>query len=182
MAKRIAIRHAKKRSAGAVAAEKVLGSHSGVTIKVSSTLYTAAKEGAERSHRSVPKQVEYWSALGRVLDEVGVSQKDLVHAANAMRLRFRSSPSRATELFQELLGFFEAPPRGVEAEFAALTEAGKGPVYGTSPEYPGKLIQRLPDGTELVGALQDGNFVPERAVAVATVAPRPRQYASSAGR
>jgi hypothetical protein len=80
---------------------------------------------------------------------------------------------------QELLGFFEAPPRGVEAEFAALTEAGKGPVYGTSPAYPGKLIQRLADGTELVGALQDGNFVPEKAAVVAAEALPAHQYADA---
>jgi hypothetical protein len=35
------------------------------------------------------------------------------------------------------------------------------PLYGISPKYPGKLVQRLPDGTELVGTFQNGTFVPE---------------------
>jgi hypothetical protein len=149
----------------------------GVTIKVSSALYSAAKEGAERSHRSVPKQVEYWTDLGRVLDEAGVSKSDLMQAADALRLRFREAPSRATELFRGLAHFFGLPPRGAEAEFAALIDSSKGPVYGTSPHYPGKIIQRLPDGTEIVGSFQDGAFVPEYAVKA-----EPQQQYAYAGR
>jgi hypothetical protein len=137
---------------------------SGVTIKVSTSLYSAAKEGAERSHRSVPKQVEYWTDLGRVIDEAGVSKNDLMQAANALRLRVRNAPSRATELFRGLVNFFELPPRGAEAEFSALIESSRGPVYGTSPSYPGKIIQKLADGTEIVGSFQDGSFAPEYVV------------------
>jgi len=36
------------------------------------------------------------------------------------------------------------------------------PIYSTSTQYPGKLIQRLPDGTEAVGTFQNGSFVPEQ--------------------
>lgn len=35
------------------------------------------------------------------------------------------------------------------------------PLYGISPQFPGKLVQRLPDGTERVGTFQNGTFVPE---------------------
>ena len=35
------------------------------------------------------------------------------------------------------------------------------PIYGICPQHPGKLIQRLPDGTERVGTFQNGRFVPE---------------------
>ncbi len=163
----------KRKARGKVsAAEKIAGG--GVTIKVSTSLYSAAKEGAERSHRSVPKQVEYWTDLGRVIDEAGVSKSDLMQAANAMRLRVRNAPSRATELFRGLVNFFEFPPRGAEAEFSALIDSSKGPVYGTSPNYPGKIIQRLPDGTEIVGSFQDGSFAPEY---VARAEPQPQQHA-----
>ena len=41
--------------------------------------------------------------------------------------------------------------------------APQAPLYGISPKYPGKLVQRLPDGTEIVGTFQDGAFVPESA-------------------
>ena len=36
------------------------------------------------------------------------------------------------------------------------------PLYGISPKYPGKLVQRLADGTELVGTFHNGIFVPEQ--------------------
>ncbi len=35
------------------------------------------------------------------------------------------------------------------------------PLYGISPKHPGKLIQRLPDGSERVGTFRNGTFVPE---------------------
>ena len=34
-------------------------------------------------------------------------------------------------------------------------------LYSTSPKYPGKLIQRSPDGSEVVGTFRDGTFVSE---------------------
>ena len=36
------------------------------------------------------------------------------------------------------------------------------PIFSTSTLHPGKLIQRLPDGTEVVGTFQNGTFVPEQ--------------------
>ena len=38
----------------------------------------------------------------------------------------------------------------------------EGPLYGISPQYPGKLIQRLPDGSEFVGTFQNGKFIREQ--------------------
>ena len=35
------------------------------------------------------------------------------------------------------------------------------PLYGISPKHPGKLVQRLPDGSERVGTFRNGTFVPE---------------------
>ena len=132
----------------------------GVTIKVSASLYDAVKESAEKNHRSVPKQVEYLTELGQVLDEAGVSKSALLDAAN--RLRDRNAPSRASGLLQELTQFFGLPPRGAEAEFVSFIEAEKGPVYGTSNKFPGKLVQRWPDGSEVVGTVRNGTFVADR--------------------
>ena len=39
--------------------------------------------------------------------------------------------------------------------------AQQAPLYGICPQHPGKLVQRLPDGTERVGTFQNGTFVPE---------------------
>lgn len=135
----------------------------GVTIKVSAALYSAVRESAEKSHRSVPKQVEYLASLGQVLDDVGVSKNELLEAAN--RLRYRNTPSRASGLMQELARFFVSPPRGAEADFVSLVEAEKGPVYGMSKELPGKMVQRWPDGSEVIGTVRNGTFVADQMAA-----------------
>jgi hypothetical protein len=49
---------------------------------------------------------------------------------------------------------------------ATLSDTGirriqQAPLYGICPQHPGKLVQRLPDGTEVVGTFQNGRFVPE---------------------
>jgi hypothetical protein len=38
----------------------------------------------------------------------------------------------------------------------------QGVLYGISPQHPGKLIQRLPDGSEFAGTFQNGKFIRER--------------------
>jgi hypothetical protein len=45
----------------------------------------------------------------------------------------------------------------------AAAEMRQWAVYSTSPRFPGKLIQRLPDGTEMIGTFQDGAFVADQA-------------------
>jgi hypothetical protein len=131
----------------------------GKTIKFGASFYSAVKESADKSHRSVPKQVEYLTALGQVLDNAGVSKDELLDAAQ--RLRYRNTPSRANGLLHELARFFASPPRGAEAEFVSLIEPEKGPVYGTSVTYPGKMVQRWPDGSEVIGTVRNGAFVAE---------------------
>lgn len=47
---------------------------------------------------------------------------------------------------------------------ASLSDTGirrmqQAPLYGISPQHPGKLIQRLPDGSEVVGTFKNGVFV-----------------------
>ncbi|HYM59463.1 MAG TPA: hypothetical protein VEZ11_01080 [Thermoanaerobaculia bacterium] len=47
---------------------------------------------------------------------------------------------------------------------ASLSDTGirrmqQAPLYGISPKHPGKLIQRLPDGSEIVGTFKNGVFV-----------------------
>ena len=47
---------------------------------------------------------------------------------------------------------------------ASLSDTGirrmqQAPLYGISPQHPGKLVQRLPDGSEIVGIFKNGVFV-----------------------
>ncbi len=53
------------------------------------------------------------------------------------------------------LGSTVNPPSAQAAEAQA-------PIYGICPKHPGKLVQRLADGTEIVGRFVDGKFVPEQ--------------------
>lgn len=39
------------------------------TIKVSDTLYSEAKRYGKVYDRSIPKQIEYWSRIGRIAEE-----------------------------------------------------------------------------------------------------------------
>ena len=41
----------------------------GTTIKISNTLYSEAKRYGQVHERSIPKQIEYWSRIGRVAEE-----------------------------------------------------------------------------------------------------------------
>lgn len=40
-----------------------------VNVKLSENLVTQAKRYAQIQHRSVPKQIEYWSQIGRIAEE-----------------------------------------------------------------------------------------------------------------
>lgn len=58
-----------------------------------------------------------------------------------------------------LAGFLKVPVHGARA----AAEMRHWAVYSTSARYPGKLIQRRPDGTEVVGTFHNGTFVAEQA-------------------
>lgn len=131
----------------------------GVAVKLPASIYSAAKESANRNHRSVPKQVEFWADMGRVLDEVGVSRDELMEATQTLRLRSRNMPTRAQELVGELVRFFAEPSARVRAEFTSLIGTDQGPVYGTDPRYPGKFVEKRPDGSHVLGTFRDGAFV-----------------------
>lgn len=40
-----------------------------VNVKLSETLVDQAKRYAQIQHRSVPKQIEYWSQIGKIAEE-----------------------------------------------------------------------------------------------------------------
>ncbi len=65
---------------------------------------------------------------------------------------------RKAQQSRQLGSFLKVPVHGPKA----AADMRQWAVYSTSPKYPGKLIQRLPDGTELVGTFHNGTFVPEQ--------------------
>ena len=153
---------------------RVAASSSGMTtrsetgvkaIKVPSRFYSMAKERAERNRRSVPMQVQYWAEIGCVVEDIGVTKEQLVEAATALRERKQGRATPAQVLLGEIVRTFATPEPAAEAEFRKLIAAEAGPVYGTSPEHPGKIVERRPDGSEVVGTLRGRQFIPDEAPA-----------------
>ncbi len=50
-----------------------------VNIKLSERLVEKAKSHALANHRSIPKQIEYWSQLGRIAEENPDLPYSLIH-------------------------------------------------------------------------------------------------------
>lgn len=65
------------------------------------------------------------------------------------------------ELMAEIVGIFVSPEPAAEAEFRELIEKQAGPIYGTSPDHPGKIVEMRPDGSQVVGALRGRQFIPD---------------------
>jgi hypothetical protein len=62
-------------------------------------------------------------------------------------------------LCAEIVRVFVSPQCAFEAEFHKLIEAQAGPIYGTAPNHPGKIVERRPDGTEAIGTLRGRQFI-----------------------
>lgn len=90
-----------------------------------------------------------------------MTKEQLVEAAAALRLRKQDKAPLAHELFSEIVRTFQSPTPAMEAEFRELVEGQAGPIYGTSPEHPGKIVERRPDGSEVVGTLRGRQFIPD---------------------
>jgi len=73
-------------------------------------------------------------------------------------------------LCAEIVRAFVSPQCADEAEFRELIEAQAGPIYGTAPNHPGKIVERRPDGTEAVGTLRDGRFIADELPAPSSLA------------
>lgn len=154
------------RSVGSSSEMTPMRSETGVkAIKVPSRFYSMAKARAERNRRSVPMQVQYWAEIGCVIEDIGVTKEQLVEAATTLRERHQGRATPALELLSEIVRTFQAPEPAAEAEFRELIAAERGPVYGTSPEHPGKIVERRPDGSEVAGTLRGRQFIPDEAPA-----------------
>ena len=64
-------------------------------------------------------------------------------------------------LMAEIVAIFVSPEPSAEAEFLELIEEQAGPIYGTSPDHPGKIVEIRPDGSQVVGTLRGRQFIPD---------------------
>jgi hypothetical protein len=65
------------------------------------------------------------------------------------------------ELMAKILATFVSPEPAAEAEFRELIEEQAGPIYGTSPDHPGKIVEMSSDGSRVVGTLRGRQFIPD---------------------
>lgn len=61
----------------------------------------------------------------------------------------------------EIVRTFASPEPAAEAEFRELIEKQAGPIYGTSPDHPGKIVEMRSDGSLVVGTLRGRQFIPD---------------------
>ncbi len=130
----------------------------GTPLKVSDSLFAVAKQEAQATQRSITAQVEHWARIGRAV-EVILAHQELLAIKEVGELLTPVFPSnvRRQEVHDLLMRVATSTDR--EVTKAALRAAGT-PLYETDPEYPGMIIQVLPDGTRMPGHMEGRRFVP----------------------
>lgn len=130
----------------------------GTPLKVSDSLFTVAKKEAQATQRSITAQVEHWARLGRAA-EVILPHRELLALKEAGELLTpaSSSPVQPQEVHDLLMRVATSTDR--EATMATIRASGT-PLYETDPEYPGLIVQVLPDGTRTPGHIENRRFIP----------------------
>lgn len=123
----------------------------GTPIKVSDSLFAVAKQEAQATQRSITAQVEHWARIGRAVEAV------LDHQVGEILTSLYLSTARR-QVHDLLTRIAAGTDR--EATKTALRAEGA-PIYATEPEYPGMVVQVLPDGTRTPGHLEGRRFVPK---------------------
>ena len=130
----------------------------GVPLKVSDSLFAVAKQEAQATQRSITAQVEHWARIGRAIEAI-LAHRELLAVKGAGELLSSLFPS--TTLRQEVHDLLTRIATTNDREAAkALIRAGGTPLYTTDPDYPGLLVQVLPDGTRTLGRMENRRFVP----------------------
>jgi len=130
----------------------------GTPLKVSDSLFAAAKQEAQATERSITGQIEHWARIGRAIEAILAHQELLtLKRVGEILAPLYPSTERRREVHDLLTRIAMSPDR--ETTTAALRATGK-PVYATDPAHPGLVIQVLPDGTRTPGRVEGRRFVP----------------------
>jgi hypothetical protein len=129
-------------------------------VKISDALMEAARSAADLTHRSVAAQVEHWATLGRAIEGQLTAQQssELVRSVREAQATYGAPPnvSFAERLADAMVsardGTFSRRMRD-ELHHSERT------LYGTHPDFPGKLVRRSPDGSLTPGQLVGRQFV-----------------------
>lgn len=131
----------------------------GMPVKLSDALVQAARQEAALADRSLTAQIEHWAKLGRAA-EAALKHSDaraLKQSGGDLSTAFAGEATREAVrriLQQAVISDDRA------AALARITVSGR-PIYGTDPRFPGLIVRQEPDGTRMLGRLQDRRFIPE---------------------
>jgi hypothetical protein len=130
----------------------------GTPLKVSDGLFAVAKREAQATQRSITAQVEHWARIGRAVEAI-LAHQELLTLKQVGEILTPLYPSavRRQEVHDLLARIATTADR--EPTRTALRDSGA-PLYTTDPEYPGMIVQVLPDGTRAPGHLEGRRFVP----------------------
>jgi hypothetical protein len=123
-------------------------------LRLDPYLVAEAERASGLNKRSIPKQIEYWAELGRVLERV-LDPADVLAVTQGLAeiqlIRPSSHGLDADELFDAL-----EHDRATGALPGRLTRAAV--YYESSTSQPGLLDQVQADGRRITGRFVDGEF------------------------
>jgi hypothetical protein len=129
----------------------------GTPLKVSDSLFAVAKQEAKATQRSITAQVEHWARIGRAVEAILAHQELLtLKQVGELLTPLYPTAARRSEVHDLLTRIATSSDR--EPTKTALRADGT-PLYATDPEYPGMIVQVLPDGTRTPGRLEGRRFV-----------------------
>jgi len=127
-----------------------------IALRLDDALVQEAETEALLQRRSIPKQIEYWAQIGRVVTRTLSNNELLALTQGLAEVRLSPLPS---------------PPVDAEAVFAAVEQArASGGLssevsraelrYEASLAHPGLLDRVSADGQRQSGRFRDGAFIP----------------------
>jgi hypothetical protein len=129
-------------------------------VKLSDSLYAAAREAAGLSDRSLSSQIEHWATLGRAIED-RLTSSESAQLKTQVREPAAAPYATAGALQANLKSaLLNALKPATQATFAAELAASPLPRYSTDSAFPGCLVLENPDGTRTPGTWINGRFEP----------------------
>ncbi len=69
------------------------------SIRISDRLYELSNDAKELANRSIAQQVEYWSEIGRLVEQLGLTKADLIAATQETAMLAAAEKTRREAAF-----------------------------------------------------------------------------------
>lgn len=125
-------------------------------LRLDAALVDAASAVAARHKRTVPRQIEHWAELGRVLEAMVDPAALLALQQGLARLVIEMAPSRPVDPSEVFANLERAREEGSLPQQASEARVR----YQASAAVPGRLEQVHADGRRVIGDFRGGEFVP----------------------